>query len=344
MSRPVVAIRTDYGATTGYGHLRRCLTLAQSLRSLGADACFFLSADSGTSAPPGGMHGFAAVEVDASDSVDLGSTIEGIRGSGARALVVDSYRVRPEALSRPEVPRVALVDHVPDSPLPVDILVNGSIDAADAAVPALPSTRVLLGPTYMLLRAEFSRQSARDIPPEIRRVLVTTGGSDVSNLSVTFVQCVRETLSDAAVDVIVGPYFEADTVAELERASNADHNIVLHRNPPDIRAIMLACDVALTGGGQTTYELAATGMPAIAVSVADNQAANLHGLVARGALLWAGAVGDPGLPARCRAALRALAQSCGARRDMSLAASTVVDGRGADRVAAEILKLCREDG
>jgi UDP-2,4-diacetamido-2,4,6-trideoxy-beta-L-altropyranose hydrolase len=340
MRRPVVAVRTDCGARTGFGHLRRCLSLGQALQRLGAHVQFFVSRDPDTSAAPGALHGFTVVEVDPRDADDLDETTRGMRAIGAQALVVDSYNVRPEALTGIEVPRGAIVDHIPHSPLPVELLVNSSIDAVECSVSAFPSTVLLLGPAYVLLRAEFEQAAQRVIRDKITRVLVTTGGSDTSDLSLTFVGWIRQVMGQVAIDAIVGPYFAPGTIAALERAAEADPRLALHRDPHDLRAIMLGADVAVTGGGQTTYELAATGTPAIAVSVADNQRSNLRGLLARGALVWVGDAGAADLRERSMQSLKELSGNPGARQEMSRAALTVVDGKGAARVAAEMLKLC----
>jgi spore coat polysaccharide biosynthesis predicted glycosyltransferase SpsG len=124
--------------------------------------------------------------------------------------------------------------------------------------------------------------------------------------------------------------------------------VVIHRDPPDVRGLMLGADVALCAGGQTTYELAATGTPAIAVQVAANQAGNLRGLEAAGALVWAGSVEDADLGDRVMAALAALAGDGARRAAMSRAGRALVDGKGIERVAeallarAGALQACRE--
>jgi UDP-2,4-diacetamido-2,4,6-trideoxy-beta-L-altropyranose hydrolase len=98
--------------------------------------------------------------------------------------------------------------------------------------------------------------------------------------------------------------------------------------------------VAITSGGQTTYELAATGLPACAVRVALNQTGNLEGLRARDAILWVGDVGDADLPTRVDRGLRALVTDARLRQSLSRAGQMTVDGRGASRVADAILELC----
>jgi spore coat polysaccharide biosynthesis predicted glycosyltransferase SpsG len=104
---------------------------------------------------------------------------------------------------------------------------------------------------------------------------------------------------------------------------------------------MLGADVAISGGGQTLYELAATGTPAVAIRLADNQTLNLRNLQAAGMLLWAGDAGDADLETMVTSALMVLAENRGRRTEMSRRGRALVDGRGAARVAAAVLDEVR---
>src|SRR2546428_7754394 len=104
---------------------------------------------------------------------------------------------------------------------------------------------------------------------------------------------------------------------------------------------MLRCDVAVTGGGQTTYELAATGTPAIAIKMADNQTGNVRGLSVRGTLVWVGDADDSDLEGKVTGALKDLANDKCKRDDMSRAGRALVDGLGTERVARAILEACQ---
>ena len=107
-----------------------------------------------------------------------------------------------------------------------------------------------------------------------------------------------------------------------------------------MRDLMLACDVAITGGGQTTYELAATGTPGLAIRLADNQTGNLRGLSAHGAIRWVGDATDGDLKNKLLDALQDLAENREKRTEMNRAGRRLVDGRGAKRVAQAIIKAC----
>src|SRR5207244_11064830 len=91
---------------------------------------------------------------------------------------------------------------------------------------------------------------------------------------------------------VIGVFFSGATRDKIRHLVKEDADAHQYENPPQMRDLMLACDVAITGGGQTTYELAATGTPALAIRLADNQTGNLRGLSAHGAIRWAGDATD----------------------------------------------------
>ena len=102
---------------------------------------------------------------------------------------------------------------------------------------------------------------------------------------------------------------------------------------------MLRADLVLCGGGQTTYELAATGTPAVAIRLAANQTQNLAGLNSAQALVWAGDAQDADLETKAKRALVALAGDPARRAALSQRGRALVDGHGSARVARAILGL-----
>ena len=132
-----------------------------------------------------------------------------------------------------------------------------------------------------------------------------------------------------------GPFFE--NRAEIERAATGCRRLVrLVDAPESVRDLMLETDLAISGGGQTLYELTATGTPTVAVQMADNQAVNLQALGAEGVVRVAGYMGEAGLLAGIAKAVPALLAKRDARAEMSAAGRRLLDGRGAVRVADEI--------
>jgi spore coat polysaccharide biosynthesis predicted glycosyltransferase SpsG len=178
----------------------------------------------------------------------------------------------------------------------------------------------------------------RSVADHVGRILVTVGGGDPEDLTSRLVKWVTRALGAVEQDVVVGP-FSARTEVLQAAVDAARGPVVLHEDPKDIAALMLAADVALCGGGQTVYEVAALGTPALAIRLADNQTLNLTALAEAGTLAWVGDTDDAQLDAKVETALAELADDPARRARMSRSGRALVDGRGAARVARAVADL-----
>ena len=330
-------IRTGGGKHVGFGHVRRCLSLAGALRELKVTSVFLVDGDAEVKGHIA-QAGFEVVSVRPDE--DLAQVLAESRVRCARAIVVDSYALNTgyfHALAAAGALSVA-IDDLADRHSPVTVIVNGTPGAERLAYRALPDTLCLLGPRYMLLRPEFAEQPHRDFPERVCRVLITVGGSDSHDLTPRLIRWSAATVGGAALDVIIGPSFDNLDRIEAAARSHADR-VTLHRDPSDMRALMLAADLAVCGGGQTTFEMAATGTPAVAIRVADNQMANLQGLAAGGVLVWVGNATDADLEDKLTHALATLADDPVHRRALSRCGRALADGQGSMRVARALCEM-----
>ena len=104
---------------------------------------------------------------------------------------------------------------------------------------------------------------------------------------------------------------------------------------------MRECDIAITGGGQTLFELAATGTPSMAIRLVDNQTSNLNNLTDLGIVQWIGDAADHDLDSKLSENLALLANDKHLREKMSHQGQAYIDGQGAKRVALEIMRLSK---
>ena len=111
--------------------------------------------------------------------------------------------------------------------------------------------------------------------------------------------------------------------------------------PLDMLELMLDTDLAISAAGQTLYELAATGTPAVAVCVADNQTPNLEAFSRHGVVAPVGSAARGEMQAGISSAVDHLLRNADLRRQMSAAAQGLVPAAGARSVAAA---LSREAG
>ncbi|PYN41188.1 MAG: UDP-2,4-diacetamido-2,4,6-trideoxy-beta-L-altropyranose hydrolase [Candidatus Rokuibacteriota bacterium] len=334
---PRVAFRADAGSDIGLGHARRCLTLAGALRELGVE-CFFVFAGDRAAREWLAASDFDVVSMESAR--DLAGALEHPRVRQARVFVVDSPSLGTADLARLAAAgqRVVVIDDLADHALPVDLVVNASAGAERLQYRGAPRTRFLLGPRYALLRRQFVQAGARSVSERARRILVTVGGGDPEDFTSRLVEWAVRALGAVEQDVVVGP-FSGRSEALRRAVDAAGGRVALHEDPKDIASLMLAADVALCGGGQTVYELAATGTPALAIRLAENQTLNLTALAEAGTLAWVGDAGDADLEAKIGRALAGLADDPTRRARMSRQGRALVDGRGAGRVARVVADL-----
>lgn len=273
--RPPILIRADATRAIGTGHLMRCLALAQTCMSLGSPVVFAL-ADCPTVLADRLTDAGARVSwlQDGGDPTRLAELIDALAPA---AVVIDGYQFdagyRKVVAAAARCPVVAIDDGNLDHPLHADLVVNTSpLATPEHYRRTAPDARLMLGPAYALLRPEFTRTGrptpTGDAPPHL---LVTFGGSDPMQLTLPVVRALLERLTGPEVlDVVVGG---AATATEALQALADDHpnHLRLHRNPPDMAALMRCSRLAIAAAGSTLWELAYLAVPTVAVVVADNQ-------------------------------------------------------------------------
>lgn len=335
----MIGIRTQAGKGIGLGHVRRCLALAKALSWVGAQAGFVVDEDDRT-VELIRAQGFPTVGVPSGDA--LAQTYTKFREWQVRAVIADSYELDTPSLAvlRDVAGFLVVIDDLANHEIPADIVTNSGIHASSLPYSGLPGTLYLLGPAFALLSREFTDTPRRKTRGQVEQVLITIGGSDPSGLSDKLVEWTLDCFGTASIDVVVGPFFPPAKVC-APTAARERSRLQMHREPRDMCALMLKADLAVTGGGQTTYELAATGTPAAAICIAENQRANLRGLAEAGTLEFVGDASDGDLEFKIVSALTGLAGESERRQRMSERGRQLVDGRGAERVAQEIVRRCR---
>lgn len=325
-----ILFRTEAGPHVGLGHLQRCLSLAQGLAAVGAECRFLVNPDTSV------LQRIRRFAFEASPAEfrkpwtaeDMEETADRAQAWGCSAVVVDSYSKEPEYLEglRSKSLFSCSVEDLPYPPFACHAVINPAPNAQNLGYRSSSGdTRFLLGPQFALLRREFWNVPLQPPRERIRQILVTAGGAGRTGLLKSLLEPLASLPSDISVTVILGPFAEGVDIAS--------GRIEIVRSPETVLDLMLAADLAVTAGGQTLYELACIGCPAVAFSAAANQDGQLASFVEAGAARHAGAVQDSDLPQKVAGALRELAENPELRARMSQAGRRLVDGQGALRAA-----------
>lgn len=354
-----VVIRVDASVQMGSGHVMRCATLAEELRSRGATVTFICRTLPGNyinwllshkfevialPVPVGGM-AVAASELAHFSwlGVSLEQEIADVREVLSHrpvhdCLIVDHYALEEqwEGAARSFANTIMVVDDLADRRHDCDILLDqnfylGMQQRYDHLLPL--SCKKLLGPAYALLRQEFVVQQARVKPRDaaVQRVLVFFGGIDADNYTEPAIAALaRAARPQVQVDVVIGAQHPARAAIE---ASCMQHGYECHVQTSRMAELMAQADLAMGAGGTATWERCCLGLPALTVCVAENQR-QLVDDAARAGFIYAPRIelGDTLEETFLRHYL-ALLDNPGLRNFLSRRSLEIVDGRGAARVA-----------
>lgn len=279
-------IRADGNAKIGAGHLMRCLTIAEAVRKLpDGPEILVLCADE-DSAKLASDKGFRAgvFHTDYRRMEEELPLWNRWITDEKNTILVDSYYVTDEYLAAiGNFGRVCLMDDMQNHRFPVDVVINYNVFADETtyfqlykcgydeivrryAINKSWDVQFYLGGAYAPLREQFQNVDY-SVKEQVEQVLITTGAGDADNIAGEVLDRIyREELT---YHVLVGR-FSPHLAGWQERAAECS-NILVHFDVQDMAGLMKDCDLAVTAGGSTVYELAAVGVPFIGFAYAENQ-------------------------------------------------------------------------
>jgi spore coat polysaccharide biosynthesis predicted glycosyltransferase SpsG len=338
-----IFFRVDGGRSVGMGHVVRCLWLARALRdTYDSPVSFCMAQDEiGISIVQG--RGWPVLRVA---SEEMGE-VEG----DALIIIIDlPGGVPAEAVRslRQSNPRslVVLMDGTCTGRIEADLVVSPI-----ERLPQPSSWRGFRGqryegPAYAILDPAFARVPRRwsSVVSE-PRILVTMGGSDPYGLTLQALRAL-DSMPDSMeepfhVTVAIGPAFLHDV--ELRTWLAGARRQYECRREDSLLDLMVNSDLALVSFGTTVYELAAAGLPAIALSITEDHAQSAEVFAQNGSLMHLGLFSSVSA-AQIRSAVQELLNNPQLRLEMARRGQALVDGKGAERVAKLLVARIQEHG
>ncbi|MFC2061390.1 PseG/SpsG family protein [Elusimicrobiota bacterium] len=310
-------ILSEGGKSIGYGHLTRCIALLQAIKQGGADnkAEFIYSGDAEAEyfIKNQDISGSNLNWIEKYDKFEKMLDLESI-------VIMDSY-LAPKSIydriSEMLGGKICMIDDFRRIDYPGGIVVNPSVFSDRLDYPENKNIKYLLGNEYIILRKEFWDVPEKHINNKVKNILITFGGMGYTDLMSEIVDMLNNTSGFNCI------------VVEPEKN---------RFNAKEMLGLMLKADICISGGGQTTYELARCGVPTIGICFADNQKWNLEGWQAAGFIKYIGWRDDKGLFDKLNEAIKCFLPE-NERRSRSEIGKSIVDGKGVKRIAGKISEL-----
>lgn len=269
-------IRADGNAKIGAGHLMRCLAIAEETGAyFDSGELLVLCADE-DSARLASDRGFqtGVLHTDYRCMEEELPRWKKWITENQNTILVDSYYVTDAYLKAlREFGRVCLMDDMQKHAYPVDAVVNYNV-FADAlvyqklyeAVRRDEKVRFYLGAEYIPLRRQF-KEADYQVQEHMQHVFLTTGGGDADNIAGVVLERIYK--PGVVYHVPVGRF--SPHLAWWQKKQENCEGIRIYFDVRDMASLMKQCDLAISAGGSTVYELAAVGVPMITFAYAENQ-------------------------------------------------------------------------
>lgn len=339
-----VAIRADASVRLGSGHVTRCITLALALRNAGADVTFVSCTGEGD------LHGLIADRGFAINALqhptDVTEAQSALGEIHPDLLIVDHYLLDApwESIMRDVAGKIFVIDDLADRQHDCDLLLDQNLgfdkERSYASLVG-DNTQILLGPRFALLRDQFRAPLARARVRggEIRRVLVTMGGFDADDATSKVVS--ELSASNVGAEIRVALPESAPHAKEVSALCARLERVTFLGAVAHMASEMEQADLAIGACGTSAWERAALGLPAIHITLAENQRPGARACASARIAVDLGDLSS--LPAGAiKQAFERLAQSPATVRMMSEAARAITGASGqfsTDRTVSAVLDV-----
>ncbi|MBN1384685.1 MAG: UDP-2,4-diacetamido-2,4,6-trideoxy-beta-L-altropyranose hydrolase [Elusimicrobia bacterium] len=305
-----VVILTEGGKNIGFGHITRCISLYQAFEYYGITPKFCVNGCKKT------------IDFLERKNYKLYNWIEHKNELFADLyktdiVVIDSYLANKSLYNK--ISRyldggiLVMIDDYKRMEYPGGIVVNPSVYGDKLKYTQKKGITYLLGKNYIILRKEFWNVPKKKINKRIKNMLITFGGMIHPGLMRKLEQ-----------------HFRRFNVYLIEPNKN-------RFTAKEMLKLMLKADICISGGGQTTYELARAGVPTIGICFADNQEFNLQIWQRKKFIDYVGWYKNKSLLKKITSAVDRF-MSHEERIKRSVIGRKYVDGKGAKRIVSGLIE------
>ena len=348
-------IRCDGDPLIGFGHVVRCLALADELRDRYGCVVDF--------AVMQGSQGVVQIEAKGyrvfhpADDIEFSDEDKWLQELIAKnqhhVLIMDvRTNLKTEAVQSIRESGVVIVTIDDTSPrrLHADLAFYPPVPQVDCLDWTGFTGELFIGWDWVILRPQFTQSARRarasrseaelQIQAKNRplTLLVTMGGSDPAGLTLMALEGLEQIGINLRVLIVIGGGFMHETALnELLGATKKRYEIC--RNVTDMASLMTEVDVAVASFGVTAYELAAMGVPTIHLCLTPDHATSCQAFVTAEMAISLGEYGKV-QPIDIARAVHALVMDPRLRRTMSERGLLIIKRDGLTSIASKIIKFC----
>ena len=320
-----IAFRTKGNHKQGMGDVIGSLAIADAFRAKGAEIMFIVDNDK-EALRCIEKHGYTVALVQSE-----GEEVSNLISFRPDAIIVNQLNNPPQYLKnlKPHARLLATVDDAGEGAKVADLRFNPLYRAPDA----------FYGPEFAPLRKEFKKVDEKPrVRKRVKNILVTLGGSDTYGFTPKVVSALKDVPKEISITVLLGPAFKHEE--ELKKAlRDADRAFMIARdvNARDMASLIAKADTVVCSGGNTLYEVARVGVPAIILCGEPFEEETAKRMEEKGFGVNLGF--DRNIETkRISKAVNDIIADYKLRLRMSKKGKKLVDGKGAERIAEIVME------
>lgn len=175
----------------------------------------------------------------------------------------------------------------------------------------------------------------KPVKEKVKNIVVTQGGSDTYGFTPKIIKALYPVHADIDINVVIGPNFlHNDRLNDAVGSSPRTFNVI--KGSKDISGLMLEADMAISAGGNTLFELACLGVPAIVICAEFFEVETADRLQKEGFGINLG-FGKYVDEKEIYKSISLLIHNTEMRVKMSVRGKSLIDGQGAKRVTESVL-------
>ena len=257
-----ILTRADGSTLRGFGHISKQITLTKKLESLGHEVYFITQKEkaAGDVLSKNGIR-YAFYEGEPCSNIDIYA--ESFKPD---VIVLDILNTNTGYIHELNKHHAKLVtfDNTDSSAFLCDLIFNIMYCHDRELKKKYDSSSLYEGYKYIIMDECFKH--VKEIAHiETQRVLLTQGGADTTNKTPLLMECLifagHAIGIDFDVDVVIGPAFNIDNIAKIEEIAAQKCMFHLHYRPNGLVCLISDCDMVVTAGGTTMWEVAACKRP-----------------------------------------------------------------------------------
>lgn len=279
MKKKRIVFRVDGGKNIGLGHVYRALTLADKL-SIGNDVFFVFNKKRNWGIELVKDRFYTVFEFESAK--EFWKILEQIK---PHIVINDILDTRGDYMLKLQQKTDFIVnfEDLGEGASYADLVFNALYEFAS------PPSNHFYGYKYVCLREEFLIYPFKKVSPEVKKILVTFGGTDPNNLTFKVLKALSEIdINNAQITILLGLGYSSERKENLKKLISQmrdnGKSVTVKENVALVAKEIYESDIVVTSNGRTIYEVASIGVPTISISQNEREARHLFTHISGGVL------------------------------------------------------------